>query len=184
MKLFIPAASALLLSASPALASVQIRIFESGADVVAEAIGSLSLPPTTMTTHCGGAPGVIPVGAIAPALGAVCVGSGQGFSYSITGPTSFGAGFGRYADESTGPVFGVNGALGLLATAGPTVNSVSIWRNAGLADLGLQPGTLGTWQVGSESITATATPGPFGILAAVLGWSWARRLRRRIKGGR
>ena len=184
MKTLIPAASALLLFASPALASVQIRIFESGADVVAEAIGSLSLPVTTTTTHCGGAPGVIPFGAIAPALGAVCVGSGQGFSYTITGPTSFGVGLPRLADESTGPVFGVNGALGLLATAGPTVNSRSIWRNADLAALGLQPGTLGTWQVGSESITATATPGPLGILAAISGWSWSRRLRERIRRAR
>lgn len=184
MKLFPPAVAALLLSASPALASVEIRIFESGADVIAEAFGTLSLPSASGPTYCGGGPGVIPNGAIAPALGAVCVGSGQGFSYSITGPSSFGSGFGRYADESTGPVFGVNGALGLLATAGSTVNSRSIWRNADLADLGLQPGTLGTWQLGGEAITATATPGPLGILSVATGWVCARRLRRRINSAR
>lgn len=182
MKLFIPTASALLLFASPALASVQISIYEAGPDVIAEAVGSLDLSGIADVTHCGGGPGLITDGAIAPALGAVCTGSGQGFAYSITGTSSFGAGFGRYADESAGPLFGVNGALGLLAASGPTINSRSVWRNATLASLGLKPGQIGAWQLNGQPIEATATPGPAGPLAAAVGFGWAKRLRQRIRG--
>lgn len=174
--------AALLLTASPAVASVQIRIFESGSDVIAEAIGSINLPPTSGGSHCGGAPGVLANGAISPALGAICVGSGAGFTYSLDGgPTNFGGGMGRSADESWGNLFGINGGLGLLATTVSQVDSQSIWRNTTLADLGLQPGPIGTWTLNQGTISATATPAPFGLLGLGAMWAWARRLRRRIR---
>lgn len=182
MKFLIPAAAVILFT-SPALASVQISIYEVGPDVIAEAIGSLVLPPSTNTSHCGGAPNVIPYGAIAPSLGAICVGSGQGYTYSIAGPSSFGfeTSIGRYADESKGGLFGINGALGLLASDGTEINSQSIWRGTTLSGLGLEPGPIGKWQIGDDSITATAVPGPLAALAAPLGWAWSRRLRNRIQ---
>lgn len=179
------ATAALLLTASPAVASVQITIYQRGSNVIAEAIGSLNLPPTSSTSHCGGAPGVLANGAISPALGAICVGSGQGYTYSISGgPTTFGGSLGRSADESWGDLFGLNSSLDLLATAGPIVDSQSIWRDTTLADLGLQPGPIGTWTLNHPAegtITATATPAPLGLLGLSAMWAWTRRLRRRIR---
>lgn len=181
------ALAALLTTATsaPAMAAVQITIYESGSNVIAEATGTLNLPPTSGTTHCGGAPGVLANGAISPALGAICVGSGQGYTYSLDGgPTSFGGSLGRSADESWGSLFGLNSSLGLLATAGSIVDSHSIWRNTTLADLGLQSGPIGTWKLkhpGEGTITATATPAPLGLLGLGAMWAWARRLRRRIR---
>lgn len=179
------AATAALLTASLAVASVQITIYQSGPDVIAEAIGSLNLPPTSSTSHCGGAPGVLANGAISPALGAICTGSGAGFTYSLDGgPTNFGSSMGRSADESWGTLFGVNGSLNLLATAGSQVDSQSIWRNTSLADLGLQPGLIGTWTLdhpAEGTIAVTATPAPLGLLGLGALWAWARQLRRRIR---
>jgi hypothetical protein len=179
------ALAALLTTSAPAMAAVQITIYELGPDVIAEAIGTLNLPPTSSTSHCGGAPGVIAHGAISPALGGLCVGSGAGFVYSLDGgPTTFGGSIGRSADESWGDLFGINASLGLLATAGPIVDSQSIWRNTRLADLGLQPGPIGTWTLdhpAEGTITAAATPAPLGLLGLGAMWGWARRLRRRIR---
>ena len=180
---FAPLATALLVAAIPSLASVQVRIYEDGPDVIAEAIGNLDLPPSTTLAACGGTPGLTPNGAVAPAFGVICVGSGTGFAYSITGPASFGTGFGRYADSSSGGLFGVTGTLGLLATDGPRIRSRSTWTNTSLASLGLTPGDLGTWQLANgEQITARAeVPGPLGLLGVAAMWGWARRLRKRIR---
>lgn len=172
--------------ASPALASVQISIDQIGPDVIAKAVGRLNVPPSLTVAHCGGVPNLIPDGALAPAIGAVCVGSGSGFSYSIAGPSSFGAGFGRYADSSTGGLFGFNSALGILAADGNIINSSSTWQNTSLADLGLTPGNLGTWTVSNsnDQILVVATPGPLGIMGTLGLFGWSRKLRQRIRESR
>lgn len=179
------AAAVLILAGLAAFASVKIDVYESGADVIARATGLLDLPAPLGSAYCGGSPGVIPNGAIAPASGSICLGSGQGFTYPITGPTGFGVGPGRYADESTGNLFGFNASLGILATPTSVVDSQSIWRNTTLAQLGLQSGDLGTWYVGDQAITARASvPGPFGFLGVLAFWEWSRRLRHRIRSTR
>lgn len=188
-RFFAAALAALLTTATsaPAMAAVQITIYERGSDVIAEASGTLNLPPISSTSHCGGAPRVIADGAISPALGAICVGSGAGFVYSLDGgPTTFGESIGRSADESWGSLFGINSSLRLMATAGPIVDSQSIWPNTRLSDLGLQPGPIGTWTLdhpAEGTITAAATPAPLGLLGLGAMLGWARRLRRRIRHG-
>lgn len=185
---FIPASVVLLAAlGTGALAAVQIRIFELGPDVIAEAVGSLSLPPpvSTTPTHCGGTPGLFPNGAIAPSIGAICVGRGSsGFSYSIAGPQTIGLGAARPADESSGELFGLNSTLSLLATAGPEVDARSTWRNASIQTLGLRRETT-TWSLtNGETVTLEVVPAPMGLLGATGGWAFARRLRARIRRGR
>lgn len=177
----------LVLAATAATAAVHVLIEEIGPDVVATAIGTLpslpALPPGVAPTYCGGGPTVLPKGAIAPAAGALCLGQGPGFGYSIIGPSSFGTGNPRPADDSSGSLFGFNSSLGLLATASPQVNATAIWRGVSLAGIGLTPGPIGTWQVaGGDTITArAAVPGPLGLIGVITGWLWARQLRRRIR---
>ena len=190
MKLTIPITFALLLAGcgadhNSAQAAVDITIMQEGPDVIARAFGTLDLPPSTINAHCGGVPGTIPDGAIAPDIGAICVGSGGGFAYSITGPSSFGAGPGRYADTSSGGLFGFNSALGILATSGTIIDSTSTWSGATLADLGISPGGLGTWQTPGGSVTARAeVPAPIGLLGVGAMLTWTRILRRKITEAR
>ena len=175
-------AATVLLSPSRSTAAVQIKIFQDGADTVAEAIGALDLPPSVTIAHCGGTPGLFEHGAIAPAISAICLGPAQaGFAYRLTGPTTFGLGLGKAADASSGTFFGINGNLGLLAVSNPDVNSRSIWYNTTLADLGLQPGSLASWQVNDQEIKMAATPAPLPILASLGLFSWARKLRSRYQ---
>lgn len=183
------AASLLLITthASPSMAAVTITIAQQGPDVIARAIGTLDLPPSSNEAHCGGVPGLIQDGAIAPGIGAICLGSGSGYTYSISGPSTFGTGLGRYADSSDGGLFGLNSSLGILASKGTIIDSTSTWRNTSISDLGITPGDLGTWQLGHPgegTITARAeVPGPLGFLGAAGLWSWSRRLRARVRAG-
>lgn len=183
--MFIPAfIAAAALLASPALASVQISIFQDGADTIAEAVGSLNLPPSVTLAHCGGAPGFISDGAISPIISAICLGPAQeAYTYPITGPSNFGLGIGKFADDSSGSFFGINGSLGLLATSDLNVNARSVWLNTSLADLGLKIGPVASWQAGDEQITMVATPAPLPLLGSISLFGWARklRLRNRIK---
>lgn len=183
------AASLLLIttSAFPSMAAVSVTIAQHGPDVIARAIGTLDLPPASNEAHCGGVPGLIPDGAIAPGIGAICLGSGSGYAYSISGPNTFGTGPGRYADSSEGGLFGLNSSLGILATNSTIIDSISTWKNTSLSDLGITPGDLGTWQLGHSGegrITARAeVPAPLGLIGAAGLWSFSRRLRARVRAG-
>lgn len=189
MKHILTAARLLLIttSASPSMAAVSITIAQQGPDVIARAVGTLNLPTTATTSHCGGGPGVINDGAISPVIGAFCIGSGPGFTYSIaSGPTSFGTSRGGYADRSMGPLFGLNASLGTVATAGTMVDAISIWENTTLSELGLEPGPIGRWTLSHPAegtISATATPAPVGLLGIGVLLAWSRALRRRIQKG-
>lgn len=161
---------------------VQITIAQEGADVVARAVGTLPPASSSSEIHCGGAPGLLPHGGLAPAIGGICLGSGPGWAYRITGPSSF-DGQVRLADASSGPLFGINGSLGLLASASPTVASSTTWLATSLANLGLQPGTTTTWQLpGGEEVELSVAPSPLGLLGVASGWQASRHLRRRIRG--
>lgn len=178
----LPLMVALPLMATPSHAAIQITIAQDGPHVVARAIGSLPPAVSSNELHCGGFPGLLPHGGIAPSIGAICLGSGAGWAYRVTGPSSI-DGLARLADASSGSLFGVNGALGLLASASTTVNSSSTWHNITLADFGLQPGSIASWQVaGGEPITLAVAPSPLGILGAVCSWRASRQLRHRIRG--
>lgn len=183
------AASLLLINtcASPSIAAVTITIAQHGPDVIARAIGTLNLSPTTNEAHCGGVPGLIPDGAIAPGIGAICLGSGSGYTYSISGPSTFGTGLGRYANSSDGGLFGLNSSLGILASNSTIIDSTSVWKDTSLSDLGITPGDLGTWQLGHSGegrITARAeVPAPLGLIGAAGLWSFSRRLRARVRAG-
>lgn len=182
MKRFLPLAASVLLFSSPAMASVQITIFEDGKNTIAEAVGSLDLPLSSTIAHCGGIPGLIPNGAVAPARSALCLGPAQGgFVYSITGPTAFGNSLGKHADESSGSFFGINGSIGIMALSSSEVNARSIWRNTSLKDLGIQPNSVNTWLVNNQEIKMVATPGPLPVLGAIGLFGWARKLRNRIR---
>lgn len=178
-----------LLLLLPASANVLITILQNGPDVVARAVGTLDLPPSTETGHCGGTPDLFPFGAISPSLGALCLGEGsEGFSYSIAGPQSFGSLQGRPASLASGDFFGLSGTFEELVTASLDIDATSIWNNTTLADLGLPDvGPIAEWNTlhpNPERISLAVVPGPLALLAPLFAYRHSRILRQRLRSSR
>lgn len=181
---------ALLLNPGRAEAVLTYNIFQSGANVVVQATGSLNLTgPIVDTDQCGSA------GFLQSSFANICTGPiGNIDLYAITGPSSFP---GTANLPSASSVSGIStilfGKLGFAGVATGYVSGNSIFSSATfngqtLAGLGLTtPGLLGTWSLvgGSDSIQVilgapAPVPGPLPLLGAAAAFGWSRRMRRRI----
>ena len=193
LKLLAPllaAPAALLLNPGRAEAILTYNIFQSGANVVVQASGSLNLAGASAgTDKCGAA------GFLQSSFASICTGpDGDIDFYAITGPSSFpGTANLPSASSVSGISTGLFGSLGLAGVATGYVSGNSIFSSATfngqtLAGLGLTtPGLLGTWSLvgGSDSIRVilgapAPVPGPLPLLGAAAAFGWSRRLRRRI----
>lgn len=175
--------------------NVKVLIQEINPDVVITATGSLVLPSTPLGQTVCGNNIVTPApanGAIQSSTASICLGNSTTLVnyYSITGPLAFGTGNSiAFAFSSLGTFFGIEGNLGLVGadySSGSAINSSSLFKNQSLTSLGIsQTGILGTWALlNGQTITLEAVPGPLSLLGLPVGYSWSRRLRKRIQAAK
>jgi hypothetical protein len=204
LKLLAPllaAPAALLLNPGRAEAVLTYNIFQSGADVVVQATGSLNLAGATfLGPDSFGAAGFLVSSSATIATGpdvllnfyqvsgpfAIPGTANFGFSSpasSVIGPNTAGL-IGNFNGDSTIGGFGINTSY----VSGSSILSSATFNGQTLAGLGLTtPGLLGTWSLvgGSDSIRVilgapAPVPGPLPLLGAAAAFGWSRRLRRRI----
>lgn len=187
----ISAPVALLLSADPAKAMLNIAIFDDGPNLKVEVSGSLSeLGSSIGDGICG------VNGALFSSAGAICTGIDT-FSpaYLISGPADFGGSAALFpADFVSGPLLGI-GTSDLILLVDPSYVvgqpflSSATFNNTNAVTQGFSvPGLVGTWTINgtSESINLfigpppAEVPGPLPLLGAGAAFGWSRRMRRRI----
>jgi hypothetical protein len=193
----------------PAQAVLIYNFYELGGNLVVDGTGSLSLPSPFAT---GGS--FVPsngllrldlasflTGTIAPTI--------QVDGYSITGPTTLGAGIiptinggiASSSDSGIGSALIYNAGVFVIDStyvSGTTINSSSTFTGISLASLGMpNSGILGTWtlvdpnnssyvgdtisvQVNAGGSLANV-PGPLPILGVAAAFGFSRKLRKRIK---
>jgi len=190
----ISAPVALLLSADPAKAILNIAIFDDGPNLKIEVTGCLSeLGPQIGNSTCD-----LPGRLFSPAI--ICTGIlTDSQLYSISGPAGFGGTAHLFpADFVSGPFFGINAAsppiIGIdpIYVLGQPFLSSATFNNTSAAAQGFTvPGLVGTWTIDgtSESINLfvgpsptppSAVPGPLPLFGAGAAFGWSRRMRRRI----
>ncbi|MCT0229879.1 hypothetical protein KQ306_03245 [Synechococcus sp. CS-1324] len=189
--------AALLLTPGKADAILTYNIFQSGADVVVSASGSLNTAAATTVTSIDST-GVN--GFIRRSIARILTGTGAPLTtYSISGPTSFLGTLSTFANAGgnttgfTTGLFGATSQFGIASyTSGDSIVSSATFAGTTLAALGLTtPGLVGTWNLlGGENISVdtievivgapTAVPGPLPLLGAAAAFGWSRRLRNRI----
>jgi len=181
--LMLVAVALLVGGAGRAKADLVITFEQSGANVVANGVGSLNFSALTFE-------GFDETSSYVQAnAGAVLLGSSGTYADyygSISGPTSFGPGLNFVADSSsnsgtndTGA--GVDGATGQLLVpggyaAGAPFTVSATWDNETISGLGLTPGTY-TWTWGSGAtadsleviIPGAATPEPSSVILLLTG---------------
>ena len=192
--------------AQPAQAVLIYNFYESGGNLVVEGTGSLNLPSPLATFPLPFSTGFLELD-IAFLIGTPDPRTGVGL-YSITGPTTLGAGIiptpiSSSSDSgiSSGLIYTSIESLFLIDStyvSGATINSSSTFTGTTLASLGMpNSGTLGTWTlfdagnpsyVGdtiSVQVNASASPasvpGPLPILGLAAAFGFSRKLRKRIK---
>lgn len=183
--------------AQPAQAILIFNFYESGSDLVIEGTGSLNLPSSPTGS------GSCPPGGLLSLPYLFCTGratSGGGSHYSITGPSTLGAGILPmvFASSNSGIPLAIQftGVFLIDSTyvSGASISSSSTFSGISLASLGMTtPGTLGTWtldgsgdtisvQVNSTSSGSTANvPGPLPLLGLGAAFGVSRRLRRLVQ---
>ena len=186
------AALACLALAPAAYAQEVVNIFQNGAEVDAQATGTLNLSglfllgSSTNTDNISGN------------MGGVLIGnSSVGFDVysSITGPAQFGNGSQVFASSGSGDRFAIVGSSGLLAVStgyvsNSLLNGSAVFANQTLNSLGLTPGTY-TYTLPNDTVTvligvapqATPEPGSLALLAG-MGLSGVGFLARRRKNAR
>ena len=185
--------------AQPAQAVLIYNFYESGSDLVIEGTGSLNLPSSPDSSGSYGlSNGVLELD-FAFLTGTTAT-TTQFDSYSITGPTTLGAGITPTLLFSSSDS-GISSALIYVANvftidstyvSGATINSSSTFSGISLASLGMTTsGTLGTWTLGGSrdtievqvttSTSPASVPGPLPILGLAAAFGFSRKLRKRIK---
>ena len=165
--------------AALANASTVMTIEQVGSDVVATASGSID---TTDLTFLGSVPGG---GVVLPDVSVLYMGSAGStdvYGGSISGPSSFGTGFGEFASSSSGDDLAIDDydtEIGVPTgyVSGTALFGTATWDSTTLSTLGITPGTY-TWTWGSgadaDSLTlnalapapaATPEPAPATLLA-------------------
>lgn len=149
----------LALSAATSFASVTVTIQESGADVVAEATGSIVLPAciSTASISVTGTMDFVASGNFAYVTGQ---GSSEGCTIGFTvAQPLHSAPISAAADSNTGAPVGVDFSAGgpvLIVppsyASGTPISATSTWVNRTLGDLDLTPGTY-VFDFGSDTIT-------------------------------
>jgi hypothetical protein len=198
LKLLAPllaAPAALLLNPGRAEAVLTYNIFQSGADVVVQATGSLNLAGATFL----GPDSFGLAGFLVSSSATVATGPDVPLSvYRISGPTSFtGTASLSGASSFSGPITagltgdydGSGGGFGINPSyvSGSAIFSSATFSGQTLAGLGLTaPGVLGTWSLvpGDNQIqlvlSPAPVPGPLPLLGAAAAFGWSRRLRSRV----
>ncbi len=155
----------LLLAVSPAHASFNILLTESGGNVVATGSGSIN---TAGLTKDGSGNSSV---SIVPSWGAITVGSGSADLYrGANGPSSFGTANGHTVDSASGDaVFTTFGVVYIKTgyVSGAPLSGSATWNNITLAGLGVSVGTY-TWSFGTGAnadsivlqVVAGSTPPP------------------------
>jgi hypothetical protein len=184
----------LLTTPSPVLAGYIINVAEVGGDVVASGTGTINLTALTLDIY---SPELAPPG-VTPFQALISTGSTNlaliDFYDGITGPVTFGPGFGTASTSATGDIFLVGGELpnpGLGVPpgySGGTLTSTSTWVGTTINGLGMTPGTYTwTWGTGPNADSLTLNIGQvpepstvslLGIgMAGIAGGRWLRRKR-------
>lgn len=149
----------LALPAATSFASVTVTIQESGADVVAEATGSIVMPAciSTATFPVIGTMDFVASGDYAYVTGRG-LSEGCSIGFTLSQPLHS-APISAAADSNTGAPVGVDFSVGgtLLIVppsyvSGTPISSTSTWANRTLGDLDLTPGTY-VFDFGSDTIT-------------------------------
>ena len=188
-------AIALLLCAGRAKAELVITFAQSGANVVANGIGSLNFLDLTFqgfdvsNSYVNASAGAVLLGSM---------GTYADFYGSISGPTTFGSGLNFFANSSTSTApnntgAGVSGATGqLLVPGGYGANNPftvsATWDNTTISGLGLAPGTyVWTWGSGSNAddlkVIIPTVPEPSSLILLGSGTlGLIRVVRRKILG--
>ena len=186
--------------AQPAQAVLIFNFYESGSDLVIEGTGSLNLPSSIGSGSC-------PPGGLLSLPYLFCTGratSGGGGHYSITGPSTLGAGIlpTVFGSSNSGIPLAIQftGVFLIDSTyiSGTSIFSSSTFTGITLASLGMpNSGTLGTWTLVDSgdpsyigdtisvqvnaSRSSASVPGPLPILGVAAAFGFSRKLRKRIK---
>lgn len=181
---------ALLLSADPAKAILNIAILDDGPNLKVEVSGSLSeLGSQKYLSACGAS------GALSSDPAVICTGiDTRSPVYSMSGPKNFGgSAFLFPADFVSGPMFAfsaIDSVFGVDASyvvGQPFLSSATFNNTNAVAQGFTVPGLAGTWTIDgtSESINLfvgppAEVPGPLPLVGAGAAFGWSRRIRRRI----
>jgi hypothetical protein len=185
----ISAPVALLLSADPAKAILNIAIFDDGPNLKVEVSGSLSeLGSSIANVKCG------VEGALFSRI--ICTGIDTlSPAYIISGPADFGGSAALFpASFVSGPFLAISTFDSMLVVdpsyvAGQPFLSSATFNNTNAVAQGFTvPGLVDTWTINgtSESINLfvgpppAEVPGPLPLLGAGAAFGWSRRIRRRI----
>jgi len=147
----------LLLIAAPVQAAYTVRVYNSGANVVAEGSGTINMAGLSLF----GASGFY-VGGTQPNAGRMALGAASASQWTgVTGPTSIGPGGATLASSETGAHLAVAGALNSLFVpngyvSGAALANTARWNNRTLASLGLTVSTY-TWTWGAGPTLDTYT---------------------------
>jgi hypothetical protein len=196
--------AALLMIQGDAKALLTYYISENAGNVEVQAVGSLLLPNSILTSDCS----LVPGGAIISSTAVICTGTDRTMNvYLHQGPTSFnGTVFISPADSVSGIPTALSGTSGFPIfaidpgyTPGTPITSTATFNSTTLGALGFTTtGLLGTWTLqpadGSDPYTANDTiqvvigapppasvPGSLPLLGAGAAFGWARRLRKRTQ---
>lgn len=187
------ASAAFLTGERRAEAILTYNIYQSGADVVAQASGTLNLGTPNTVANCASN------GGLDSSIAVVCTGPGTFLQmFPITGPTTFPGNVNIFSGTGIGPettgLSGVGNGFGINPSyvSGQPINSRSIFLNQTLASLGFNTtGLIGTWTLaeggdqinlvlGPPAPAAASAPGPLPLLGAAAAFGFSRRLRRRV----
>jgi len=183
---------AVLIGPSLANAALVITAEEVGTDLLVNASGTIDLSALTFDSSGNGA------GTISPSSGNVLLGPvfvGYDQYSGISGPSSFGPGFGPgFPTTGSGGLVGVLGSNGFLRvpsgySSGDSISSAAMtYDNSSLASLGITPGNyVWNWGAGTtaDSLTFQAgsgvVPAPPTLALLGLGGLLLARWRRRPK---
>jgi hypothetical protein len=149
----------LLLPAAESLAGVTVTIEQSGADVVAEATGSIAMPACISTVPAGSIPGTMDFATGSNFAYIVGQGAADLCSFNLTTAEPLhSAVFTAFADSNSGGPVGVDVAGGEVLVvpqnyiSGTAITATSTWANQTLVDLELTPGSY-VFDFGTDTIT-------------------------------
>jgi hypothetical protein len=177
MKIFAASVTFAFAMAGQAEAAVTVNVFQSGADVVATASGSLDLTGLVsrgafgLSQQIQGSDGYVGLGPSDASL--------TGFS-GMTGPAAWGPGLAFDASSGAGGPFGLNASgfgspyvfvpVGYIS--GAAISGMSTWLGQSFASLGLDPGTY-VYSSGLDTVTVNiggAVPEPSTWAMMLLGF--------------
>ncbi|MDE2403960.1 MAG: PEP-CTERM sorting domain-containing protein [Sphingomonadales bacterium] len=165
----------LLGAAAPAHAAYVIDITQSGSDVVAAGSGTWHFQPLSFQGFA--MPLQVGINPAAGYFGAGSIDTYGDYYGPVSGPTSFGSGGFTAASSTSGSSAGVSGATGQIiipggyADSAATVAGLTVWNNATIASLGLNPGTY-VWNWADDSLTLNIQGGGAGAVPEPSTWAF------------